>query len=277
MQTLPAKDNSIFLMIELMLLIEQKLGAALAKPRPGPISKLSDLELLTILAFDGLVEQHQSLRGIYNYIAREYSDCFRLPTYQNFARRSLLLAPKISRLLKSLITKTETVFADSTSLAVCHPIRANHYRTLTKRTVGFSKNLMGFFFGFKLHLAVDERGCLVGFYLSKGSHHDRRHAAKLVWAETKTLVGDSHYGGKPLVGELAAKGVRVVSNANPDPTPEDRSLLRKRSLVESVFGTLKGKYKLVTSYCRSKAGYLLHYLRVLLGYQIGRVLVGGVG
>ncbi len=81
MQTLPAKDNSIFLMIELMLLIEQKLGAALAKPRPGPISKLSDLELLTILAFDGLVEQHQSLRGIYNYIAREYSDCFRLPTY----------------------------------------------------------------------------------------------------------------------------------------------------------------------------------------------------
>ena len=125
-------------------------------------------------------------------------------------------------------------------------------------------------------MAVDARGHLAGFYLSKGSHHDRRHAAKLVRRQTKTLVGDSHYDGKPLVGELAAKGVKVVSNTNPESTAEDKSLLRKRSLVESVFGTLKGKYKPVTSYGRSKAGYLLHYLRVLLGYQISKVLAGRV-
>ena len=78
------------------------------------------------------------------------------------------------------------------------------------------------------------------------------------------------------MAELAAKGVRVVSNTNPDPTPADRLLLRRRSLVESVFATLKGKYKLVSSHCRSKAGYLLHYLRVLPGYQMGKVLAGVV-
>ena len=98
---------------------------------------------------------------------------------------------------------------------------------------------MGFFFGFKLHLAVDSAGQLTGFHIGKGSHHDRRHAAKLIRIGTKTLVGDSHYGGKPLVAELAARGVRVVSNTNPDPTPADKTLLRQRSLVESVFGTLK--------------------------------------
>ena len=94
MQTLPAKDNSILLMIQLMLLIEQKLGAALAEPRPGPAGKLSDLEALTILAFDGLVERHQSLRGTYNYISRDYSDCFRLPAYANFSRQALRLLQK---------------------------------------------------------------------------------------------------------------------------------------------------------------------------------------
>ena len=177
-----SKDDSILLMIRLMLLIEDKLGRELAELRPGPTGKLSDLDILTIPAFDGLVERHGSLRGVYDYIAREYGDCFRLPAYQNFARRSRLLAPKISRLLKSLITKTETVFADSTPLSVCHPIRANHYRTLDRRSVGFGKNMMGFFFGFKLHLAVDKDGRLAGFHIGKGSHHDRRSAGKLLRA-----------------------------------------------------------------------------------------------
>ena len=272
-----SKDDSILLMIRLMLLIEGKLGAELAKPRPGPTGKLSDLEALTIMSFDGLVERHQSLRGVYDYIAREYSDCFVVPTYRNFVRQALRLTPLIARLLKSLLAEEEVVFADSTPLAVCHPIRANHYKTLDRRSVGFGKNLMGFFYGFKLHLAVNKAGQITGFHIGKGSHHDRRAAGKLLRAGTKTLVGDSHYGGKPLVAELKARGVRVVSNTNPDPGSADRLLLKKRSLVESAFGALKGKYKLVSSYCRSKRGYLLHYLRALLGYQINKVLAGGVG
>ena len=258
------------------LQIEQKLGAALTEARSGPATKLSDLEVLTIPVFDGLIEQHQSLRGIYAYIIREYGDCFRLPSYANFARRVLRLTPLVAQRLQSLPAKPKPVFADSTPLAVCHPIRANHYRTLDRRSVGFGKNLMGFFFGFKLHLGVNSAGRITGFHIGKGSHYDRRHAAKLIQAGTKTLVGDSHYGGKPLVAELAACGVRVVSNTNPDPTSADKNLLRQRSLVESVFGTLKSKYRPVSNYGRSKADCLLHYLRILLGYQMSKILAGGI-
>ena len=56
-----------FLTIRLMVLIEGKLGAELAKPRPGPTGKLSDLEAPTIMSFGGLVEQHQSLRVLLGY------------------------------------------------------------------------------------------------------------------------------------------------------------------------------------------------------------------
>ena len=270
MQALSDKNNSVILLIWLMLFIDQKLDPQLAHPRPGPASKLPDLEALTILLFDGLVEQHQTLRGVYNYIRRDYGDCFRLPTYQNFARQALRLMPQIVRLLKALLAKEATVFADSTPLAVCRPIRANHYRTLSRKTVGFSRNLMSYFFGFKLHLAIDNRGQLAGFHLSKASHLRPADTPPNWCGPGPRPWWETPLRWQTLVAELAARGVRVVSNTNKSPVAADRLLLGKRSLVESVFGTLKGKYQLVSSYCRSKAGHMLHYLRVLLGYRWAR-------
>ena len=60
-----------------MLFIDQKLKATKSVRRSGPPGKLSELELLTILVCDGLVEQRPTLRGVYDYIKREYDDCFR--------------------------------------------------------------------------------------------------------------------------------------------------------------------------------------------------------
>ena len=53
-----------------MLFIDQKLKAGKSARRSGPATKLSELEVLTTLVYDNLVEQHQTLRGIYNYIRR---------------------------------------------------------------------------------------------------------------------------------------------------------------------------------------------------------------
>jgi len=46
------------------------------------------------------------------------------------------------------------------------------------------------------------------------------------------------------------------------------ALLRTRPKIESVFDYLKEHLNLVSSFPRSVAGYLLHYVRILLGYQI---------
>jgi hypothetical protein len=45
-------------------------------------------------------------------------------------------------------------------------------------------------------------------------------------------------------------------------------LLRARPKIESVFDYLKNHLGLVTSFPRSAAGYLFHYLRILLAYQL---------
>ena len=122
MQALPSRNNSIILMIELMLFIDCRLESPALQTGPGRPAKLSDLEALTILAYDSLVEQHQTLRGAHSYIRREYSDCFQLPTYQNSAAHCLRLTPVMGRLLRLLLASPELVFADSTPMAVCHPI-----------------------------------------------------------------------------------------------------------------------------------------------------------
>jgi hypothetical protein len=52
-------------------------------------------------------------------------------------------------------------------------------------------------------------------------------------------------------------------------------LLTMRPKIEATFGVLKEKHFLVTSFPRSVKGYFIHYLRALLGYQMGRVRDSG--
>lgn len=51
-------------------------------------------------------------------------------------------------------------------------------------------------------------------------------------------------------------------------TKTQRKLLRTRPKIEGVFDYLKQHVHLQTSFPRSVQGYALHYLRVLLGYQL---------
>ena len=112
---------------------------------------------------------------------------------------------------------------------------------------------------------------------SGASTHDAQRMEELVNAQTETLVGDSHYGVGHWRHKLRKRyGVRVVApphykQKNKLTTLSDNKLLRARSKIEAVFGLLKTKRSLVTSYPRSRQGYIVHYLRVLLGYQLGRI------
>ena len=272
MKTSSKRDNNIVLIIQIMLFIDEHLlkKMKLTKKTAGRKSKLILLELLTILVYDGITERHQTKRGIYNYIKREYSDCFQMPSYANFSVACQKAIRVLGKCLKALLKEAAVAFLDSTPLKVCEQIRVKSYNTLDKRSVGFIKNLMGWFFGFKLHLGVDADGNILSFHISKGNYHDRRGALKLVNPEIEKIAGDQHYGGRPLVEELSTLGIEVVSNAKTNLGQEEKALLRQRSIVETVFSVLKNRYKMATNYPKSKAGYTFHYLRILLAYQMNR-------
>ena len=87
-------------------------------------------------------------------------------------------------------------------------------------------------------------------------------------------VGDTLYGAK-VMGTIIRERYGTVVIAQPWPsqkkklaTPWQIDLLNHRSKIESVFDYLKEHLHLVSSFLRTVAGHVLHYVRVLLSYQI---------
>jgi hypothetical protein len=239
---------------------------------------LSSSELLTILIWDGLTEPHKNLKSVHNWIEREYSDYFpRLPSYKSFVLHCHRLLPMLVWLLQSLLaTNSPLVFADSTMLPVCKPIRADRHR-VAKGVAAYGKNWQGWHYGFKLHASVDHKNRLTALVFTPASEHDNQHMEKLVNEHTKVLVGDSHYGGSVMRKRLWKKHKTIII-APPHHTQRKKiitdlqlKLLQLRPKVEAAFGVLKEHHFLVTSFPRSVTGYFVHYLRCLLGYQVGAI------
>lgn len=244
--------------------------------RPGATSILGDSELLTILIWDGLNEPHRNLKSVYSWIERDYSEYFpKLPQYQNFVAHIHRLLPQMIWFLQSTLAANAPLrFADSTMLPVCKPIRADRHK-VAKGVAQFGKNWQGWHYGFKLHAAIDHNNRLAAVVFTPASEHDNQHMEKLVNNQTGILVGDSHYGGSVMRKRLWKKYKTIVI-APPHHTQKKQLttswqmlLLHMRPKIEATFGKLKEQHFLVTSFPRSVRGYFVHYLRCLLGYQVG--------
>jgi hypothetical protein len=80
--------------------------------------------------------------------------------------------------------ETGTYFMDATSIKVCHNKRRYRNKTFA-RFAKQGKSSMGFFYGFKLHLIINEKGEFIALKMTKGNVDDRVPAPYL----TKDLMG----------------------------------------------------------------------------------------
>ena len=93
---------------------------------------------------------------------------------------------------------------------------------------------MGWFYGFKLHLVVNECGELLGVRLTPGNIDDRKPVPKLAQRLFGKLFGDKGYLSQPLFDQLLARGVQLITllrkNMKNRLIPlADRLLARKRT------------------------------------------------
>jgi len=240
--------------------------------KPGQKPVLKDSELLTILIWDGLTEPHKNLSSVYSWIAREYADCFpKLPKYQNFVAHCHRLLPTLVWVLQALLVSDAPLrFCDSTMLPVCRNVRADRHK-VAKGIAKWGKNHQGWWYGFKLHAAVNQKGSFAALCFTPANEYDAQHIEKLVNQATKVVVGDSHYAASPMVKRLWKRyGIVAVANNRKRAlmTKWQEFLMHMRQKVEATFGKLKGQRFLVTSFPRSVQGYFVHYVRTLLGYQL---------
>ena len=245
-----------------------------ARKRVGRPSVLRNSEVVTILAFNLLTVQQQTLRQVYDWVSQYHcSDFPSLPTYQNFVKHCHRVVPLLNRLLSSLLaSEAELRFMDSTMLEVCRLVRRKWHRVAK----GYAKtgyNWQGEHYGFKLHLSIDNEGHICAYVFSDALAHDSRAIPYLVNKYTKVAVGDTGYRsalhrklhklwGTIFVVPPHYKQKRQMA------TRSQMKLLKRRPKIETIIDYLKQHLHLQSSFPRSMQGYALHYLRILLGYQL---------
>jgi len=230
-----------------------------------------------MIIWDGLTESHHTLRSLYRWIERDYRDCFpQLPAYQNFVAHCHRLLPTLSWLLQStLSTATPLRFADSTMLPVCRIFRADRHK-VAKGAAAFGKNHQGWHYGFKLHASIDIVGRFAGLYFTPANEADVLQLKCLVGQATRVVVADAGYTAK-VTRRHIWRDFRCLVISPPRPKQHwvmagwQHLLLQLRPKIEATFGLLKERAHCVTSFPRSVRGYFVHYLRVLLGYQLSVV------
>lgn len=253
--------------VDLYVWVDDLLPKSTPNPCGGRPSLLSDSELITLLIWNTLVVQQQTLKGIYDW-ARLYhhSDFPRLPrTYQGFVAHCHRCAPCCLGVLQQLLcAKAPIRFMDSTMMPVCKLQRAGEHK-VARSIARFGKNYQGWHYGFKLHASIDNRGALCAIALTPANAFDAHLILRLLNKHTKIAVGDTTYGAK-VMRRIVWKHYGTIIIAPPHPKQRrqiaalwQNELLSRRAKIEAVFDILKNHLHLVTSFARSVRGYLVHY------------------
>jgi transposase len=207
------------------------------------------------------------------YVQRHW--CGEFPTlvsYQRFVElMPTVLVPLVAYLHTQLGRCTGISFIDSTPLAVCHNARIHQHRVFEGRAAR-GKTSVGWFFGFKLHLVVNDQGELLAFCLTPGNVDDRRPVPKLATGLIGKLFGDKGYLSQPLAQQLlVTQGLHLITKLRTKMHNRlldwsDKLLLRKRAIIETITDQLKNISQIEHSRHRSPINFLVNLVAGLIAY-----------
>ena len=237
---------------------------------------LSEAEIITILIWFNL--------SGYKYFKHFYLNFYpflkpyfpRMSSYGRFVLSEkkvfLVMNSFIQFLTKNYSKKTDVYYIDSTPLEVCKNQRIYRHKTfkgLAERGI----SSCGWLFGFKLHLITNHLGEIISLAITKGNVSDQNMTIKLSKNLIGFLFGDKGYLSGKTVNELLKQGLHLItktrSNMKPKPITEtNKFLLRKRGIIETVFGQLKDFRHLVHTKYRSITNYFTNVLSALIAYML---------
>ena len=222
----------------------------------NPSPRFSSAELMTILIAFHLSGFHD-LKHFYVFVQSSWKGAFPgLPSYNRFVE----LIPSAAIFLFAMQVAMR---GDCTNLA--------------RR----GKSTMGWFYGFKLHLVINNLGHIIAFTLTEGNTDDRKPVPQLLHNLFGKIFGDKGYISKDLFNVLLGKGLKLVtahkSNMKPAiATLEDSDMLSRRSIIESVFNVLKNSCRIEHSRHRSPRNFAVNILAALCAYMM-RFILGVTG
>ena len=234
-------------------------------------TRLSLAELLTIVIMFGY-SPIKNFKWYYtHYLPHKYPGYFTPLSYHRLLELLPRLLLPLIGLLHSLKGKqTGVYFVDSTKLAVCHNKRTDQHKVF-KGLANLGKSSMGWFFGFKLHLLINHYGQLMGAKITRASVDDREPLPNLLTSLRGLCFADKGYIKAHLFSNLYKKGLKLVTPIRTNMTNKliplhEKLMLKKRSVIESVFNVLKSQFNIEHSRHRSPLNAFVHILAALVGY-----------
>lgn len=250
---------------------EPRWNARLIGTKLNSSSSLTLAEILTILIWFQ-ASGWRCFKNFYKYLELYHKKDFpNLLSYNRFIEiQSAATIPLQCLLLYCMGQCTGTSFIDATRLKVCHN-KMIFQNKVFKDTAARGKSTMGWFFGFKIHIVCTTQGDLLSFRITKGNCDDRKPVKGLCKNLFGKVYADKGYISQKLFEEMLDLGVQIVTqmkkNMKPKIMPlEDRLMLKKRSLVESVFHILKNVLHIDHSRHRSPKNFVVNILAALTAY-----------
>jgi Transposase DDE domain. len=246
------------------------------KRRRNKPNRLSDSEVMTILIAFHLSGMRNLKHFYLFYVCKHMNQEFpSLVSYNRFVELQQQVALSLVLFLKTcrMGSCTGISFIDSTTLKVCH-IKREHQHRVFEGIATKGKGTLGWFFGFKLHIIINDKGEIINFVITQGNVDDRQPLSmeSFIRNVSGKLYADRGYVSEKLAEILFVDGIHFVAkmrnNMKGGELPlYDRLMLRKRAVIESVNDELKNICQIEHTRHRCFPNFITNLIAGLLAYS----------
>jgi hypothetical protein len=170
-------------------------------------------------------------------------------------------------------TCTGIAFVVSTPVRVCNNKRIKANKVF-KGIATVVKSTKGWFYGFKLHIVINDRGEIINFMIPQGNMDDSTPLKtegflKKIFGK---LFGDKGYISEKLFEILFTDRIHLVTGIrnnmkNSLMNMHDKIMLRKQSVIETINDELKNMCQIEHSRHRSFVNFIVNILAGLTAYS----------
>ncbi|MGQ3890120.1 IS982 family transposase [Legionella sp. CNM-1927-20] len=235
---------------------------------------LTPSEIITIMIYFHQLRFRDFKTYYTQYVQKHLGPAFpKLVSYNRFVElMPSILMPLCFFIHTQSKHQTGIYFVDATTINVCHVKRASANRVF-KGIAKKGKSSMGWFFGFKLHLVINDKGEIMAFKLTQATTDDRAPVDQMTQGLSGKMIGDKGYISQTLFDKLYQRGLQLITKIKKNMHNKlmpliDKLLLRKRAIIESVNDQLKNISQIEHSRYRSVNNFMVNLLAGLAAYAL---------
>ena len=238
--------------------------------RPG---RMSDSEIMTILVLFH-TSRFRDLKSFYlGYICQHMRKEFpHVISYNRFVERQAKVGLHLLLFFQTCALGKCTI--DSTPLVSCHIKRMHIHKTM-RGWAQKGKCTMGWFYGFKLHVVINDKGEIIQWQLTPGNCDDREPLKNKKFTERLfgKLFADRGYISQDLFEGLFVDDIHLVTKIRRNMKNSlmnlyDKIMLRKRSVIETVNDELKNVCHIEHTRHRSIDNFASNLFAGLIAYNL---------